>query len=188
MSNIHGLRAFSEPRAAARRFATLSFVRHRYPFDALHWLRQKRVDRQATVVGERAALSAQAQRDEARAEAERRSAQQAIDELARSEHVRLNEGLVRAGELELVGDWRKGADAQLKLKAERERQAREVRVTEVAAEAQARRELGAVSNQAKIIDTHRTDWHAERNAARERSEEEAAAETWTASHFPARRG
>jgi len=44
-------------------------VRHRYPFEALHWLRQKRVDQQAAVVSERAARTAQAKRDEAGAEA-----------------------------------------------------------------------------------------------------------------------
>jgi hypothetical protein len=163
-------------------------VRHRYPFDALHWLRHKRVDQQATVVSERAARSAQAKGDEARAEADRASTEHAIDELSRAEQARLSEGLVRAGELATVGDWRKGADAALKLKAEREECARQARVSEVVAETQARRQLGSVSNEAKIIDTHRGDWHAERNAARERSEEEAAAEQWTASHYPQRRG
>ena len=163
-------------------------MRHRYPFDALHWLRHKRVDQQAEVVGERAARVAQAKRDEARAEADRVSTEHAIDELSRTERERLNEGLVRAGELATVGDWRKGADAELKQKEEREQRARDARASEVIAEAQARHKLGAVSNDAKIIDTHRNDWRAERNAAVERSEEEAAAEQWTASHYPPRRG
>jgi hypothetical protein len=163
-------------------------VRHRYPFDALHWLRHKRVDQQATVVSERAARTAQAKRDEARAEADRVSTEVAIDELSRAEQERLSEGLVRAGELATVGDWRKGAEAELKLKEEREQRARDTRVAEVVAETQARRKLGAVSNDAKVIDTHRTDWRVERNAALERSEEEAAAEQWTASHYPPRRG
>jgi hypothetical protein len=163
-------------------------VRHRYPFDALHWLRHKRVDEQAAVVSESAARTAQAKRAEARAEADRASTEQAIDELSRAEQERLREGLVRAGELATVGDWRKGADAELKLKAEREQQARAARAAEVVAETQARRELGSVSNEAKMIDTHRSDWRAERNAAQERSEEEAAAEQWTASHYPPRRG
>jgi hypothetical protein len=162
-------------------------VRHPYPFDALHWLRQKRVDQQAAVVSESAARTAQAKRAEARAEADRASTEQAIDELSRAEQERLHEGLMRAGELATVGDWRKGADAELKLKAEREERARDARASEVVAETQARRQLGRVSNEAKIIDAHRSDWHAERNAARERSDEQAAAEQWTASHYPPRR-
>jgi hypothetical protein len=163
-------------------------VRHRYPFDALHWLRHKRVDQQAAVVSESAARTAQAKCAEARAQADRASAEQAVDELSRAEQERLHEGLVRAGELATVEDWRKAADAELKLKAEREQRARDARVVEVAAEAQARRQLGSVSNEAKMIDTHRDDWRTERNAARERSEEEAAAEQWTAGHYPPRRG
>jgi hypothetical protein len=163
-------------------------VRHRYPFDSLHWLRQKRVDQQAAVVNERAASTVRAKRDEARAEAERASTKQAIDALSRAEQARLSEGVVRAGELATVGDWRKGADAELKLKEAREQSAREARVNEAVAETEARRQLGSVSNDAKIIDAHRSDWQAERNAARERSEEEAAAEQWTASHYPPRRG
>jgi len=163
-------------------------VRHRYPFDALHWLRHKRVDKQAAVVSESAARAAQAKLAEAHAEADRASTEQAIDELSRAERERLHEGLVRAGELATVGDWRKGAEAELKLKAEREQRARDARAVEVIAETQARRQLGTVSNEAKVIDTHRGDWQAERNAARERSEEEAAAEQWTASHYPPRRG
>jgi hypothetical protein len=163
-------------------------VRHRYPFDALHWLRHKRVDQQAAVVSERASRTAQAKRDEARAEADRASTERAIDELSRAEQERLSGGLVRAGELATVGDWRKGADAELKLKEEREQRARDARIAEAASETQARQKLGAVSNDAKIIDTHRTDWRVERNATLERSEEEAAAEQWTASHYPPRRG
>ncbi len=163
-------------------------MRHRYPFDALHWLRQKRVDQQAAVVSERAARTAQAKRDEVRAGADRASTERAIDQLSHAEQVRLRDGLVRAGELATVGDWRKGADAELKLRAEREERAREARASEVIAETQARQKLGAVSNEAKIIDTHRGDWQAERNAARERSEEEAVLEQWTAANYPPRRG
>jgi hypothetical protein len=163
-------------------------VRHRYPFDALHWLRHKRVDQQAAVVSESAARTAQAKRAEARAAADRASTERAIEALSRDEQERLSEGLVRAGELATVGDWRKGADADLKLKEEREQRARDARVAEVVAETQARRQLGTVSNEAKMIDTHRSDWQAERNAARECEEEEAAAEQWTASHYPPRRG
>ncbi len=163
-------------------------MRHRYPFDALHWLRHKRVDQQAAVVSESAARSAQAKRAEARAQADRVDTERAIDELSRAEQERLQEGLVRAGELATVGDWRKAADAELKLKAEREQRAGDAHASEVIAETRARRQLGTVSNEAKMIDTHRSDWRAERNAARECEEEEAAAEQWTAGHYPPRRG
>ncbi len=165
----------------------LTPVRHRYPFDALHGLRQTRVDRQTEVVGEEAARTARARRDEARAEAERQSIEHGIASGARAEAERLGDGLMRVGDLQVVGDWQRGAEAELKLKAEREGLAREARVVQMAAEALARNELGVVSNELKAIDTHRSDWRAERAAARERSDEEAAAEQWTAGHYPARR-
>jgi hypothetical protein len=163
-------------------------VRHRYPFDALQWLRHQRVDRQAAEVSESAARVAHAARVEAEATADRASTEQAIERLSQSEHERLNEGLVRAGELETVSDWRKGAERELERKAEHEQLAREKRAVEAAAETVARRQLGTASNEAKMIDTHHGDWQAERSAAQERSEEEAAAEQWTASHYPPRRG
>ncbi len=168
-------------------FAMLPCVRRRYPFDTLHALRQRRVDRQAEVVGEQAARTARARRDEAHAEADRQSAERGIAESTQVEYDRLGDGQVRAGDLQVVGSWRRGAEAELKLKAERALSAREARAVEVAAEALARSKLEAASNEAKVIDTHRSDWHAERTAAEERSEEEAAAEQWTASHYPARR-
>ena len=135
-----------------------------------------------------AARTAQAARAELSASAERSRTEQAIAAVAGVEQARLSDGLMRAGELQVVEDWRKGADAELRAKAEREQRAREMHVEQVAAEVQARRQLGTASNEAKVIDTHRGDWRAERAAAQERSEEEAAAEQWTASHFPPRRG
>ena len=162
-------------------------MRHRYPFEALHWLRQQRVERQATVVGESAARTAEARREEARRELERRGSEQSMIETARAERARLDEGELRAGDLQVAGDWRKGAEAELQHRAERELRAREARVTQVAREADERRALGRASNQAKMIDTHRNAFRAELEAARERSDEEAATEQWTAARFPARR-
>ena len=162
-------------------------MRHRYPFDALHWLRHQRVDRQAVVVSESAARTAQAAQDEARASAERARVERGIADVAQAEHARLNEGVARAGELQAMHDWRRAADAELRLTAEREQHAAALHRGEVEAEGRARVELGAVSNEAKIIDQHRSDFRTERAAALERSEEEAAAEQWTASHYPARR-
>lgn len=137
---------------------------------------------------ESSARTAQAARAELRATAERASTEQAIADVASAEQARLSDGLMRAGELQVVGDWRKGADAELRVTAEREQRAREAHVSQVASEAQARRDLGTASNEAKVIATHRGSFRLARAAAEERSEEEAAAEQWTASHFPARRG
>ncbi|HEY0467655.1 MAG TPA: hypothetical protein VGC79_25820 [Polyangiaceae bacterium] len=162
-------------------------MRHRYPFEALHWLRQQRVDRQARVLGESTRRAARARSDAARAEAVRCTAEQNMLSLRAGEQVRLEEGLVRAGDLKTVADWQKGAAAELAAKAERERRAREVQASETAAEAAARRALAAASNQAQMIDAHREAFHAQRAAAQELSEEEAAAEQWTASHFSLRR-
>jgi hypothetical protein len=162
-------------------------VRHRYPFESLHWLRQQRVERQASVLGESAARSAQALRAAERAEAVRRSTEQKISGLSAAEQARLDAGLVRASDLAIVADWQKGAALELASKAENERSAREAQATEAAAEAAARRALSSASNEAKMIDTHRETFRAQRAGEQELSEEEAASEQWTASHFSSRR-
>jgi hypothetical protein len=162
-------------------------VRHRYPFEALHWLRQERVDQRASVLGESAERAARARREAARAEAARRSTEQNQLALSTAEQVRLDEGLVRAGDLGVVADWQKGAAAELAAKAECERRAREAQASEAARESAARRALASASNEAKMIDAHRDSFRDERAKAVELSEEEAAAEQWTARHFSARR-
>jgi hypothetical protein len=161
-------------------------VRHRYPFEALQWLRRQRVDREAAQVSERAARTDRARAAELRAASARRSSEQHIDEVSRAEFARLAEGEVRAGDLAQVGDWHKGARADLQAKAVRERQAHEALRSEVAAETVARRVLGVASSEAELIDAHRGKWRAERAAHQERSEEEAVVEQWTAKRYPPR--
>ncbi|MES1177395.1 MAG: hypothetical protein ABUL62_23945 [Myxococcales bacterium] len=162
-------------------------MRHRYPFEALHWLRQQRVDQQAALVSESAARTERARREQARLELERQNSERLLSETAQAERSRLDEGELRAADLQLGGDWRKGAEAQVRAMAEQEQKAREARAAQAATEAAERRALGAASNQAKMIDTHRGAFRAERDAARERVDEEAATEQWTASRFPPRR-
>ncbi|HYQ31085.1 MAG TPA: hypothetical protein VER04_27815 [Polyangiaceae bacterium] len=162
-------------------------MRHRYPFEAVHWLREQRVDREARVLGERAQRAARAHAEALRAEAARLSTEQRLSALSAAEHVRLSEGLSRAGDLQAAFDWQKGAAIELLAEAERERQAREVHASEAAAEVAARRALATASSEAKTIDAHRDAFRAERARAQELSEEEAVAEQWTASHFPSRR-
>jgi len=162
-------------------------VRPRYPFEALHWLRHQRVDRQAVVVSESAARTEQARREQERREQERQNSERLLSDTAQAERSRLDEGQLRAADLQLGGDWQKGAEAEVRAKAEHEQRAREARLARVESEAAERRALGDVSNQAKMIDTHRGAFRAERDAARERSDEEVATEQWTASRFPPRR-
>jgi len=162
-------------------------VRHRYPFEALHWLRQQRVDRHASALGESVQRAESARSNAARAEAARRRSEQELSALSAAEQLRLAEGLVRAGELNIVADWQQGAAAELAAKAEREREAREVQALEAAAEVRARRALASASNEAKMIDAHRDAFQAQRANAQALSEEEAAVEQWTAGHFSSRR-
>lgn len=162
-------------------------MRHRYPFEALHWLRSQRVEREAKLLGERAQHSARARSDAERAEAARRSTEHAIETMAAAERARLNEGLVRAGDLAAVADWQSSAARELASKAEQERRAREEQATAVAAEVEARRVLCTASNEAKMMDTHRDAFRARCAAEQERLEEETANEQWTASHFSKRR-
>jgi len=163
-------------------------VRHRYPFEALHWLRSQRVDQQAKLLGQANERAVRARGEADRAEAARRSMEQGIAALASSERARLDEGVVRAGELELVAGWMTGAASQLATKAEQERHARDAQACAAEAAANARRELASASNEAKIIDMHRDAFQAQRAAEQERSEEDAANEQWTASHSSPRRG
>lgn len=169
-------------------FARLRAVRHRYPFQALHWLRQQRVDQQAAVLGESAQRAARARSEAALAEAARRSSEQNLLALSAAEQVRLDEGLVRAGDLATVADWHRGAANQLAAKVDRERCAREARAAESAAESAARRALASASSDAKVSAAHRDAFNTQRARAEELSEEEAAAERWTTRHFSARRG
>lgn len=161
-------------------------MRHRYPFEALRWLRRQRVDREAAEVSERTARSVRARSEEARSEIARRSSEQRIADVSRTELERLEASNVRAGELARVGDWRKGAENELAARRAKETQAREALRTEVAAEAVARRALGVASSEAELIDGHRDAWQKERASAAERSEEEAILEQWTAKRHPLR--
>lgn len=133
---------------------------------------------------QRAAL---ARREAERAEAARRSAERSAALLASAERTKLEQGLLRAFDLELVADWQKGAAAEVAVKADQERSARDAQATQQAAEVAARQTLAAVSNEAKMIDTHRDKFRHMLVAEQESSEEEAATEQWTASHFPSRR-
>ncbi|HYQ45341.1 MAG TPA: hypothetical protein VER11_25320 [Polyangiaceae bacterium] len=162
-------------------------MRHRYPFETLHWLRQQRVERHSRALGESVQRAACARVAADRAEAVRRDTERQIANLADTERARLEEGLVRACDLGLVADWQKGAESELATKTEFEQRAREAQAAAAAAEATARRSLASASNEAKIIDTHRDTFRAQRAAEQDRAEEELATEQWTASHF-SRRG
>ena len=146
-------------------FARVPAVRHRYPFEALHWLREQRVDRTARALGESVQRAARARSDASRAEALRRRSEQELSASSAAERSRLGEGLMRAGDLKVVDDWQKAA----------------------AAESRARRALVAAKSDAQLIDAHRDGFRAQRARAEELSVEEAAAEQWTASHFSSRR-
>ena len=161
-------------------------MRHRYPFEALHWLRQQRVDQHARAVSDQARRTLRARAEERRAEAARLLAEAHLERVLGAEAARLSAGQLRAGDLEIAGDWRRGAEAELKAKADLEAQAQSSRVIEAAAEGAARRALGQASNEAKAIDSHRQAFRAASDAAEERSQEEAATEQWSATRFPAR--
>ena len=131
-------------------------------------------------------MTARARVEEARARLARQSVEQNQRELARAEGARLEEGGVRAGDLAQLGDWQRGAEVELRARAEREQLAGAALRTELAAEVVARRALGAASTEAKLIDAHHVDWRAERATAQELADEEAAVEQWTAKSRPSR--
>jgi len=161
-------------------------VRHRYPFEALQWLRKKRVEREALAVSERAARTERARSEEARARLARELAEQRFETVALAELGRLEQGDVRAGDLAKVGEWEKGARAEVAARAAHELRANEQHHTELAAELVARRSLAIASSKADVIEAHRTEWRAERIAEEEQAVEDAAVEQWTAKRYPSR--
>lgn len=163
-------------------FARLASVRRRYPFDALRGLRHERVSEQARVVAERVAESARALAREIEAEATRRSTERDILGLARSEQASLDHGLLRSGDLAAIAAWRGGADAQLEVKAQAARRARETRSNEVLAEAAARRALATADSEAQAIDRHQGAFRNAEAALEERADDEAAMDLWNARH------
>ena len=161
-------------------------MRHRYPFEALQWLRKKRVEREALAVSERSARTERARASEERAQADRVAAQRQLTQTAAGELARLDDGGVRVGDLARVGEWERGARAEVASRAAREAHASEAHRTEVAAELVARRALAVASSKADVIDAHRGEWQRERIAAEEQAAEEAAVEQWTAKRYPPR--
>ena len=159
-------------------------MRYRYPFEALHWLRHQRVEQHAAAVSESAARTARARREEARAATARQDSEASLSELSRIEGARLSAGQSRAGDLQVVGDWRQGAEAELQAKAELLVKARAARLSEAAAEGGLRRALGQASNEARAVDAHRQAFREARAAASERADEEVATEQWSARRFP----
>src|SRR4051812_18497877 len=166
-------RNFRGGRALGRVFARLGRVRSRYPLEALHWLRQQLVFRQAEVVQNSSLRTAEAEREEQRRTLDRQQREQALSQTARAERSRLDAGQSRAADLELAEDWRKGAEVEVRQKVELEQRAREAHLAQAGQEAAERRALGEASTQAKLSDGHRAAFRAELEAARERAAEEA---------------
>ncbi len=128
--------------------------------------------------------TARARALEAAARAARLGVEQSIAETRTAEQKRLDDGPVLAHELAVAADFERGARAALAMEQERERKAQLVVKSELTAEAAARRNLGAVSAEAEVIDTHRGQFRVAREQAEERAEEEAAEEQWTAKRYP----
>ena len=162
-------------------------MRSRYPFEALLWLREKRVDHAAAEVAERARDTARARQAESRAHAARVRVEQDIAAVAQAEQARLAAGSTRVDELRVAADYRRGAAAALALEQEREHRSQELVRAQAAAEAGARRTLGTVSAESELIDAHHSQFRSTQRAAEDRVDEEAAEEQWAAKNYPVRR-
>jgi len=162
-------------------------VRSRYPFEALRWLREKRVDRAAAEVAERARETAQAKQASIRAHAARVRVEQGVAAVTQAEQARLAEGATRADELRVAADYQRGAALALAATQEREHRSRELVEAQAAAEACARVSLGTASAEAELIDAHRARFRGAEQAAEDRVDEEAAEEQWAAKNYPVRR-
>ena len=153
----------------------------RYPLEPLVGIRRERVERGAEAV---AVAAQQAETAEAAAVAlrgERLGTEAAADSVRASERTELEQGELRASDLQQAVRFDVGVSARLAEIGAREREAVErVREAEAAKE-RAKAALGTARAEQKLVERHRQRFDdSEARAASER-EEEAALERWSAS-------
>lgn len=150
----------------------------KYPLEKLLELREKRVDEAASSLAGAVRTRETAEQAQARAEAEKRAAHEAADQLRRTETRALEQGTLSAADLQRAHAWeirvetdQRALARQVEAAEERTGQAREGEVA-------AQQDLGQKKGDAKVVTEDRA-----RFAERERrvalaKEEEEAAEAW----------
>lgn len=159
---------------------------HRYPLEPLLGIRRERVERGAEAV---AVAAKHAQTAEAVAEAvrsERLETQAAASAVRTSERAELEQGALRACDLQQAMSFDLGVSARLAAIGARERKADEGVREARSGEARAKATLGTARAEQKVVQRHRQRFdETEVRVANER-EEEAALERWSASKRGAR--
>lgn len=153
----------------------------RYPLQPLVGIRRERVERGAQAV---AIAVKQARTAEAAAEAvrnERLETQATAGAIKASERAELEQGALRAGDLQQAVCFDAGVSARLAAIGARERKADEGVREARSGETRAKATLGTARAEEKVVQRHRQRFDASEARVANEREEEAALERWSAS-------
>jgi len=150
----------------------------KYPLEKLLELREKRVDEAVSSLAGAVRVRETAEQAKARAEAEKRAAEEAAERLRKAETAALEEGTLSVADLQRGHAW------ELRVETEQQALARHVEAATQktdearAAESAAQQELGQKKGDAKVVTEDRSRFvERERRTALAKEEEEAA-EAW----------
>ena len=155
-------------------------MKGRYPLDALQQIRRGAVDEQARALAEQTRRTERARVEQADALARRVRAEQAAEEERLSEEARLAAGRQRAADLQAEAAWDAAERARIRSLADREREAAVTTSREEQAESRSRNVLATAEAEARAVEKHRERWQSELDRVGEISEEDAAADGWSA--------
>lgn len=157
-------------------------MKRRYPLEALQKVRRQTVDERAREVAEQARRAEQAEQAAKRVAAARRVEAERAQRVIDGERERLAEGAARVSDLAAANWWTVGAALRQAAIGQAEQAAKERLAEAQKQETRARTALADADADAKAVDKHRDHWDAERVAAEERAQEEAATEAWSGRH------
>ena len=149
-------------------------MRRRYPFEALHGVRQERVEQRAVELSSQTRRREQASRERERAEQALRAEEWTLAEVARSERARLEQGVQRAADLQAELGFAQGAARRISERSAAEQAAREREKRESVAESRARGVLALADADSRAVEKHRERWQRARAAAAERDADDDA--------------
>jgi hypothetical protein len=154
--------------------------RQPYPLEALRQLRDDRVERQAQRLAAQVARSVAAAAQLSQREQARRDHERATESALRAERERLTEGGMSGADLRRLTEFEDASRVQARLLLDGEVEARQALSNERAEEQKLREQLANLEAEARLVRNHEASFH-ERNAElREKADEEAALEQWSA--------
>jgi hypothetical protein len=151
----------------------------RYPLETLRKLRDDRAEAQTHALAAQIARSQAAAAQLRSREAARREHVERLTETRRAEQTRLAAG-VSGAELLRLADFEVAARVRGEALAQAELEAQKVLEAERAKERNLRQELASREAEAELVRRHEAGFHGHHAELREKAEEEAALEQWSA--------